>query len=110
MSAECKHGRYFPDGDECCGLCAGEEINALKARIAKLDLVVAKERDQLRARPERHAGLHPEVPSSDGAFFTFAEVTQIRGAIHHTFACPPRPEPCTCGCDEAFDVLNRKVL
>lgn len=41
MSAECKHGRYFPDGDECCGLCAGEEINTLKARIAELDLVVA---------------------------------------------------------------------
>lgn len=41
MSAECKHGRYFPDGDECCGLCAGEEINALKARIAELERVVA---------------------------------------------------------------------
>ncbi len=36
MSAECKHGCYFPDGDECCGLCAGEEIAALKARIAEL--------------------------------------------------------------------------
>lgn len=213
----CKHGLEFLDGDECCGLCAGEEINALKARIAELEQrmfpimggpaipwsviapherqaqlnhsqslemlasrgglgtdeavavledrrwvsmgqdeartrlrelagwllpedekrlraqyedrleivaeecegwreqarVAGEERDQLRARPELHAGLHPEVPSSEGAFFTFQEVTQLRGAIHHTNECLAKlrvPWCCICGCANAFDLLNRKGL
>lgn len=41
MGDTCEHGGYFPDGDECCGFCAGEEINALKKRIAGLKRVVS---------------------------------------------------------------------
>ena len=101
----CKHGLEFLDSDECCGLCAGEEINTLKAQIAQLKTLFEL---QHAATDAILNGLGDVVPIKRG--FSQDDFATLRRALHHTVHCQDTlpASQCNCGCREALDLLNQK--